>query len=162
MNTPEARAKSTAPNPMIYFTINLASLVAFETPLAWAFSDHVSATIARALREKGIAAKDEPCVANGFTPSYAVDAVITRKSQTIGFFQVNDWRAGVATVRAELGKLGFLSLSEIGWHDSELILRIVYPSPSERLLQPVFDLMHQWIDEMKSALQPPPTNPPAL
>ena len=156
-------AESTALPLFIYFKIDLTSEEARQTD-AWTkavaqlpsiFSNHwalmLETDIIESLRERGILARATPDAKNGFTSNLdSKSTVICWKSETIGVFQVTDWRGGIETVKASLQKWRLFQFSKVGWHDPhEVVLRIVHPGQSEELFAPALATMGEWIDNMQ-------------
>ena len=155
--------KSTTLPRFIYFKIDLRSeearqgnpwtsiVASLPSLLSPYWAELLKADISEGLRERDILAKSPASAENNFaTDTESAPVVICWKAQTIGVYEVTDWRDGLETVKASLQKWRLLQFSQIGWHDpNEMILRIVHPCQSDELMQPVFTLLAEWADNMQ-------------
>ncbi|HZM06325.1 MAG TPA: hypothetical protein VFC44_25270 [Candidatus Saccharimonadales bacterium] len=81
---------------------------------------------------------------------YPLGGVLTRNRESIGLFEVTDWKAAVVTLRAELEASKILHLSQIGWYDdSEQICRACYPKGSQEDFRPIVNRFQKWAKELK-------------
>jgi hypothetical protein len=159
VNYMNAFTESTAPPLVIYFKTDLRSeeaprssdYIKAVASLPTIFSRHWTALIkedlTETLREKGIIVKAPASIENAFSASLErVPMVISKDAETIGLFEVSDWRCGLEAATTTLQKFRVFQYSKIGWHDpNEVILRIVHPSSSQESIRPIMDLVATWI-----------------
>jgi hypothetical protein len=105
----------------------------------------IKRTLSRALRDKNLLCKDEPCQRNDFSADRYSASAVGYLNKIIAVLTVNNVAAGLSTIRAELESSGGLANAEIGWLDArEVLWRCWYPAGHTEPFERNLDLIAQW------------------